>query len=187
MPRLADDEITIRVGYETIFLRPTLRAAFRLERRFEGFDNIIRGIADQNLTIMAAVIRETSERRSDLLDFLEHNEGMPLNVKVGALVEPLICAVLSLAGVDECDVHNEPDKVEEARLSFAEHHARLFRMATGWLGWTPETAWSATPQEIVEAYQGRVDMLKAIFGTSGEKDKGAINDADVASFFRGLA
>jgi len=31
---------------------------------------------------------------------------------------------------------------------------------------TPETAWNATPNEIAEAYQGRLDMLKAIYGAA---------------------
>jgi hypothetical protein len=185
MPRIADDEISIRFGHETINLRPTLRAAFRLERRFEGFDHIIRGIAELNLTIIAEVIRETAQRPCDLVDYLDTLDEMPLRRGIGALVEPLITVALSLMGTDEVDFHNEPDEIDEARISFAEHHAWLFRVATGWLGWPPDTAWSATPAEIIEAYQGRVDMLNALFG-SGEREKPnevRDMDADVAAFF----
>ncbi|OAI26958.1 hypothetical protein A1351_14035 [Methylosinus sp. R-45379] len=188
MPRLAEDKFEIPIGHETIILRPTLRAATRLERRFEGFSHILRGIAEQNITIMAAVIIEASVSRSDLLDLLERDERFPLGEKTANLVEPLISVVLALTGADECDVKNEPDEIEQEHISFADHHARLFRLATGWLGWTPETTWNATPAEIMEAYQGRLDMLKAIFGSSEESKKAKGVDSDeVAAFFSKLA
>ena len=59
---LCDDEMEIRVEHETIVLRPTLRAAFRLERRFNGFDNLLKAIAEENISAMSAVIREGSSR-----------------------------------------------------------------------------------------------------------------------------
>ena len=67
--RLADD-ITITLDHETIYLRPSLWAAFRLERRY-GFDKIIQAIAGGNLAIMADVIRESSDQHSTLPDFLD--------------------------------------------------------------------------------------------------------------------
>ena len=51
--RLAADEITISIGNEMIYLKPTLRAAFRLERRHGGFDKIAKAIAAGNVTIMS--------------------------------------------------------------------------------------------------------------------------------------
>ena len=42
---LASNETRIVVDNEvTIYLRPTLRAAMRLERRYGGFDALLRGI-----------------------------------------------------------------------------------------------------------------------------------------------
>lgn len=41
----------------------------------------------------------------------------------------------------------------------------------GWLGWTPEQAFNASIPDILTAYEGRMDMLKAIFG--GSEDGGA--------------
>lgn len=34
----------------------------------------------------------------------------------------------------------------------------------GWLGWTPEQAYNAAIPDILTAYEGRTDMLRAIFG-----------------------
>lgn len=168
---LAQDEIKIEIGSgrarEIVFLRPTLRAAMRLERAHGGFDKIVSAILDENVTVMASVIRESEDQRSDVPRLIESLAGMPLYAGVEALKEPLIRHVMQLAGsgdnAGESDGEGEP-------IPFAEHHARLYRIATGWLGWTPEVAWTATATEITEAFKGRTEMLKAIFG-SGEEAK----------------
>lgn len=55
-------------------------------------------------------------------------------------------------------------------MTFAEMFEALFDTATGFLGWTPEQAWSATPTEINRAYDTHMEKLKAIHG-SGDDDK----------------
>jgi hypothetical protein len=169
---LADSEFVIRFDDgEPITLRPTLRAAMRLERRFDGFNNLLRGIAEQNISAMAEIIRETSRDAWRLIGFLEAHADTPLCVRITPLTEPLLSLTLALAGLDPEDVGKEGDNVKASdRVSFAEHHKRLFKLATGWLGWTPEQTWNATPAEIRAAYEGRLDMLKAIFGDG--KDRG---------------
>ena len=67
----------------------------------------------------------------------------------------------------------DPDRVVKAGQdkssdTFASLFRSLFRMGTGWLGWTPEETWNASPLEIMEARAGRLDMLKAIFGSKDE-------------------
>jgi hypothetical protein len=171
--RLADEEITIRLADEVIHLRPTLRAAFRLERRYGGFDKLLRAVADGNLSAMADVIRESADGSSSLPDILERLGTMPLRLGVDALINPIIAHIFALAGV-------APDATAESsdgpRMAFAEFHERLFGIATGWLGWTPDSAWKATPAEILAAHKGRFDMLKAIFGGT---DKGAPQDGPI--------
>jgi hypothetical protein len=166
--RLADDEITIRLKGEEIRLRPTLRAAYRLERRYSGFDKLIRAVADGNLAAMADVIGESSKRSSSLLDILERLGTTPLQSGIEVLTSPIISHVFALAGVDP---KAKPESPGGARITFAEFHERLFAIATGWLGWTPDTAWNATPAEILAAHGGRFDMLKAIFGSPKKDDK----------------
>jgi hypothetical protein len=168
---LANDEVSIELASREIVLRPTLRAAVRLERKFGGFDSLLKLITDQNISAMAAIVEETSSGENDLLEFLAYAPERALAIKVGALVSPLVSLVLALAGVDtdDLDAAHKRSETPSKRVPFAEHHARLFRLATGWLGWTPETTWNATPAEIIEAYKGRVEMLKAIFG--GNEDE----------------
>ncbi|MDI4664534.1 hypothetical protein K9U40_09375 [Xanthobacter autotrophicus] len=55
-------------------------------------------------------------------------------------------------------------------MSHAEFFASLFRYATGWLGWPPAVALATPIPQIEAAMEGRIDMLKAIFG-GAEKEK----------------
>lgn len=54
-------------------------------------------------------------------------------------------------------------------MSHREYHAWLFRVATGWLGWRPDDAYMADMADIEEAHLGRIDMLKAVFGSGDGK------------------
>lgn len=54
-------------------------------------------------------------------------------------------------------------------MTWQEALAELDRIGTGWFGWTPAETWHATPSEIVEAFKGRIALLKAQNG-SGETD-----------------
>jgi hypothetical protein len=178
--RLAANELVIRVGEVPLRLRPTLRAACRLERRY-GLDGLIGKIADGNLTIMADVIAESSSDPSEIPDVLCRLARMPLRTGLEVLQVTLLRHVYALAGVDP-DAPKQPASTGP-KITFAEYHTQLFRIATGWLGWTPETAWNATPAEIEEAHQGRLEMLRALFGSKEESDSPSMppehSDAEV--------
>lgn len=166
--RLAADEITIRIGHEMIHLRPTLRAALRLERRHGGFDTIIRAVADSNVIVMSDVIQESTGGTIALARIITSIVQPDLKTGTERVKGPLAAHVLALAGFDP-EAPSTPERATGAtRMTFADRHAQLYRMATGWLGWTPETAWQSTPAEIIEAHRGRVELLKAIFG--GKED-----------------
>ena len=166
---LLADETIFNVGHEVIRLRGSLRAAFRLERQFRGFDKIVAAILDGNVSVMAAVIRECSYDKTDLAYLLDSGGALSIRIVREDISGPLISHVGILAGFD-ADAPEQQNDADGERISFAEYHTKLFRLATGWLGWTPDAAWNATPAEITEAYQGRVEMLGAMFGTSA-KDK----------------
>jgi hypothetical protein len=184
---LADSEITITFGGERIVLRPSLRAAMRLVRQFDGFDNLLRGIAEQDTRAMSALIEECAEYPSNsLTDFLTYDTRKSLAHKLASLVEPLFQLVLALAGLDLDALDEDAAKTDDDVVPYVEHFERLFGLATGWLGWSPEDAWDATPAEITAAYNARVDMLKAIFGAGEEKPK-ANDEAAFAAFMRARA
>lgn len=169
---LASDETIITINQYEVVLRPTLRAAMRLERKYDGFDKIIKAIADENLTVISSIIHECSATPTSAKHIIEELTYSPLNSSLGLLAAPLINLVFALAGY-EPDAEPEPQDPAK-RISFREHHERLFQIATGWLGWTPEVAWNATPNEIVAAYKGRCEMLKAVYG--GEEQERAKPD-----------
>jgi hypothetical protein len=164
--QLAANDVEITVGRETLYLRPTLRAAFRLEQKYDGFEKLIRAIYTGHLAAYGDVIREGTGQRSALTDYLERAGDTPLIVSLDLLIKPICNFIISLSG----DVDAAVEAGKGSPISFREYHTRLFRIATGWLGWSPDDAWNATPAEILEAYQGRTEMLAAVFGGKQDGD-----------------
>jgi hypothetical protein len=161
--QLAANDVQITVGRETLYLRPTLRAAFRLEQKYDGFEKLIRAIYTGHLAAYGDVIREGTGQRSALTDYLEKAGDTPLVVSLDLLIKPICDFIIGLTSSETA--------IEAGKglpISFKEYHTRLFRIATGWLGWSPDDAWKATPAEILEAYQGRTEMLAAVFGGKQE-------------------
>jgi hypothetical protein len=184
-------EFTIQIGDEELILRPTLKAAWRLEKRHGSFDKILKGIAEQSATVFYDVIAETSGLAPRVIfEFLERIRDVPLAYKLGALSGALVNVTLALAGVDESTMEESGEQPTSAESEGEKATpARLFEIATGWLGWSPADAWNATPFEIMTAYRGRVAMLKAIFGASEENDKAApkMSDDQFAAFLKARA
>ena len=88
--------------------------------------------------------------------------------------EELIAFVMKLAGAKQGDAPSaEP-------IPYPEYFSRLYKLATGWLLWSPDQAWAASPNEIVAAFHGRMDQLKAVHG-SGEKEPDSGTTTDISS------
>jgi hypothetical protein len=181
--RLASDDIVIALPPSSITLVPTLRAAFRLERRYDGFEKLLRLVADGNLDALTDVIREGAGE-SVVTRYLDDLDVIPLHIGVDGLIGPAIEFIFALTGADESQVA-QPSA--DKRIPLREHYTNLFRIATGWLGWTPTDAWNATPAEIMEAFKGHQERLVAIHGgkkqdeetidlTKGPLDTDARND-----------
>ncbi len=176
--RLAEDTIIVRVDGQEIILRPTLRAAYRLERQFGGFAALLRQLLDGSLAAMAAIIREAASEPSALPEFLESVERLPMRTGFDSLRASLMSFVCVLAGIEP----DQPgDNDASAGMTANEFHNRLFRIGTGWLGWTPEVTWNATISEIRVAYEGRLEMLKAIFGDGKPQVETIPEEAGIAA------
>lgn len=143
-------------------LQPTLRAATTLERRY-GFHGLIAARADGNLTVIADIVEASSGCR----DFLKAIEGVPLGSVMPELLAALDPYIQSLASIDPDNP--KPQSTGEP-MPFKDYYARLYQIGTGWLGWSPDTTWNATGKEILDAYSGHLEMLKAIYGSSDDKD-----------------
>jgi hypothetical protein len=165
--RLADDEnSTIACSPGAIVLRPSLRAAFRLERKYDGFHNLYNAVANGSLTAFSDVLKEGTGTTSALTDYVDQADGESLMVKLDLLVGPVVAFLLTLSGGerDEKLAMGEP-------MAFVDYHTKLFGIATGWLGWSPEAAWNATPAEILEAQKAHREKLIVIHGGKQDEDQ----------------
>jgi hypothetical protein len=165
--RLAADEITLRVEDRILYLRPSLRAAARLERGY-GFPALYTGVAEGNLTVITDLIRAGAGDPS----FELFVRGRSLAAILTSVTVPLFEFVMMMNGLDE-DQEPEADP-SAARVTFAELYEDLFAKATGALGWPPEVALDASPAEIRAAYKGRIafvnELLGAVFPAAPKPD-----------------
>jgi len=168
--RPAYEEVKIVHGGSTVTLRPSLRAAITLEARF-GFPAMFRALEEGNVTTISEIILAASVSRQDAAAFLFGLDGRPLSTFIGPARMPLaeLVSMFRPAPVQRLDAKAVAIPSGKS-VAWADYYSDLYEKATGWLGWTPETAWNATPTEIDRAYSGHVEKLKAIHG-SGEDDK----------------
>ncbi|MBY3493870.1 phage tail assembly chaperone [Rhizobium laguerreae] len=152
--RPAYEEVTIANGGNTVTLRPTLRAAAILEAR-HGFPALFRAPFDLDVTTISDIILTACSDRQSAAAFLSSLLGKPLFPFFMAVRQPLADLVSMFIPAPD------PKAGTGKPMPWPEVYRALYRIATGQLGWTPESAWNATPTEIAEAYIGR-------FGT-GEK------------------
>lgn len=164
--RPAYEQVTIAHGGNTVTLRPSLRAASTLEARY-GFPALYKAMNELNFTIISEIILSASPDRRDAVAFLAGNLERPLSSYFRAVQQPI--AELLTLFVPAPDEKAKRTVGTAKPLTWPEIYAALFDRATGWLGWTPETAWNATPTEIDRAYWAHIEQLKAIHGSSEDK------------------
>ena len=167
--RLASETITITLDGHPVELVPTLRAALRRARQYGDYAALIRKLSEGDTETLAAVIQEGAGMADALPVLFAEFERQGVLPVLAKLIAPASLFVVMLAG-PESDDDGTSTKTGEP-MTFADFHSRLFRIGTGWLGWTPAQAWAATPSEILAAHEGRTDMLKAIFGGGEDKPK----------------
>ncbi len=163
--RRAYEEITISHRGNTVPLRPSLRAATILEDKF-GLPVIEKALTEFDFSIVCEVIRAASSPAQDGAAFLLSEAAeRPLSPFFEAVIEPL--RELALMFVPAPTKQDKPATGD--RMTFAEMLATLYDTATGFLDWSPEQAWNATPNEINRAYIAHREKLRAIHG-SGETE-----------------
>lgn len=168
--RLASDRFTLKLDSRTFVLRPSLRAAFNLNQKHDGFQALSHAIAGGSFSACDDLI---SASCTDPNAWALHSMKPSAVREVLAARDQLLEFVLVLTGTGD----KTSDKPQTGKpISFEEYHTQLFQIGTGWLGWSPADTWAATPAEIINAHTGRIAMLKAIFGSG----KGDDQPADVA-------
>lgn len=174
--QLAADPIVIEIAGEAYELRPTLRAAMRLTRKHGDYLAIYNAILTDHVSAVSDIIREGSGSLLAAADFLNGIELAGVRDTLGQLKPSLLSFVLQLAGIDD-DADDQDNEHPGEPMPLGEFYATLFRVGTGWLGWSPADTWDATPAEILAAQRGRgdliADVLKGIFGAPDEPAKPA--------------
>jgi hypothetical protein len=172
--RPAYEQVTIAHGGNTVALRPTLRAAATLEER-HGFPALFRALDELNFTIICDIILSSSPTgQVDAAGFLSLVPGSPLFPFLVAVRQPL--ADLVSMFMPAADPKARPSTGSKP-IPWAEVYGTLYDSATGWLGWTPETAWNATPTEITRAMSAHFDRLVTT-GVLVRDDKQHAKDTD---------
>jgi hypothetical protein len=172
--KLGADSIYIELAGEAFELRPSLRASLSLVRR-HSFPSLLAAVQAFNVTVISDLLREAAIKPSLLLAEITR---LGLGSVRKRLSGPLAQFVLAIAGIDLNDT-TPPAPVKDKSADPEQVFTDLFRYGTGWLGWTPEETWNATPAEIIAARNGRTDLimdvLQAVYGPAekGKADKPA--------------
>lgn len=175
--------ISITLAEEEIILHPSLRNAMQLERREGGFRQLLQEINEGSLTAALAII----EPHADGLLYLENRV---LDI-LPSIRPQLLAYVAACAGIDTDDAPKEAKKTSAGKprksVPFSEYLVSLYKISTGWLGWTPDVALDATPLEITLAYAGHMEMLRAVHGGGGKPSKDLPeDDRTIGAKFQGI-
>lgn len=183
MSMVADD-IVLRIGGEDETLVPSLRHAMRLERREGGLQKLARDIMDGSLTaardILVLHVGDYEILGQQILD-----------IDPEELKSVLIRYTMQCAAIDPADAPTKastPDKPAKP-VPFASYLLDLYRKGTGWLDWAPDTTLDATPLQIIRAMEGKMEMLRAIYGSPDQTEEKAEKqpwDSKVRSIFDGI-
>ncbi|MFC2967723.1 hypothetical protein [Acidimangrovimonas pyrenivorans] len=164
--QLADDTITLDYGGNAVVLRPSLRAALHLERLHGGFPELLRKIEEfDTLTIWRVITTAAGKDATDAL--FAYAATHPLSGFKRAAQGPCIELVAAFFPETPATATAQPSTAKPT--PWADLFKELYGFATGWLGWTPETAWNATPQEILDAFNAHVVKLRAIHGAGADE------------------
>lgn len=172
----AERDIHIVLCSQVFTLRATLRAAYCLNK-YRGFANLGKAIQEGSFSAYQDVIAAGCTDVRALNAFLKSFSSSEANVTplgetiLGSRYELLeFVAILAGAAADEDTEPGRPSKP----MTHEQFHTRLYQIATGRLGWSPEDAWEAKPSEIINANEGRLafvnDILGALFGKGDDNE-----------------
>ena len=181
-PLARSSEVTVRYGSQTVTLRPSLRAAMTLERLHDGWPRFVVRLGQFSLETVQALIRASAVSGFAAEALLHSFESRPLAEIKAAVAEPLAeLMALFLSPLDGDDTGEKTSPALTQPKPWSETYAELFRLGTGWLGWSPAETWAATPAEIAQAFEGKVAMLKAIHGAGDEEPTTGPSEAQRAA------
>lgn len=169
--RLVSDIIAIRHAGKVLPLRPSLRAALSIHRKY-GIGKSFDGIIDGNLGIMIEIAAAASDEQSarQIINSKFASEGFAGLTEIGDVLAKLLGAVYAAEKNERHPAEVKADKTGEP-FDLGRFLEDLFEIGTGWLGWSPADTWAASPREILVAQRGLIAKLKAVNGVADEAPK----------------
>lgn len=178
-------DIPLTYGGNTVWLRSSLQAATRLENLHGGFPTLLSKVDQFDTATLHNVITYAATDQIAAQAFLSTLRNKPLRDIQQACLGPVLTLIMALVLTN--DATDTAEQTNSKPMAWPDLFADLFKVATGWLGWTPETAWNATLPEILHAFEGHTDQLKAIHGSAEEGDQdGPSADQQQANIEAGL-
>lgn len=163
--RLADGEIIITLDDRSFTLRASLRAVAVIARDYHDLNTLYSDVASLRLGAALDLIKATSTDPIQFAVFEAMTAERPLMDTISRVRPQLLAFIEKIAGSSEGDA--KPTKVSDP-ITLDEYVSRLFRIGAGWLEWSPDQVWNATPVEIIEAHKGLIEKLKAIHGSNSD-------------------
>ena len=189
MQRHASD-IALAYGGNTVWLKPSLRAATNLEALHGGFPALLSKLHEFDTATIREIIRYAAPDRADAQTLLNALSGAALRTFQQVTLAPAFALLTALMTPLSEKITGEAAKASATKaVAWADLYADLYKLATGWLGWTPYTAWNATLPEILNAIDGHIDQLKTVHGGSEDQATTAptmTNDQRQANIDAGL-
>jgi len=158
-------DVALPYGDHTVWLRPSLRAATVLERMHGGFVPLLLKVQQGHTGTLREIVQNSATDRAAGQRFLHALKGATLKDVQETLTEPAFALITALM-IPDTDQGEAAKAPSGKPVKWADLYADLYKIATGWLGWPPATAWAATLPEILSAFDGHIEQLKAVHGTA---------------------
>lgn len=153
-----------------VTLRADLRALATIASKYHDLANLYGRIADFDWTATLDLIAATCTDPDNTTFPADPDWVHPrsLDEFFTSVTPQLLGFIERIASVDHGDSAEPSDPI-----TLTEFIQRLFKIGAGWLEWSPDDVWAATPAEILLAREGLIEKLIMIHG-SADADKEGI-------------
>lgn len=178
---LAADDIVLQINGEALWLRPSLRAAVRLERRFAGFSGLLQAIGEGSVTAVLALAVECGEHRFEAVILAPSAETWADRFE--RITPALVRLVFDIAEIEPVDPERPRITFDRpaVTMTLGEAYTQLFSIATGALGWSAAQAWATPPVEIRRALETYLAVFRASHGIAEPDDVSGYDAAPLDS------
>lgn len=169
--RLAAEDILIAGRDHATRLRPSLRAAYILQRKY-GLQRLYQGVATGHFGIVLDILKNTADDAEAAVRVFDHQVTSEGLASLHKLADPLYAVLSASYGIDDeikhpIEAKDRPDQLFDMERALVD----LYEFGTGWLNWTPTQTWNAIPAEIMAAQRGFIAKHNAIHGSAEDEDQ----------------